>query len=306
MKKAFCNIVIERPRVHYKGARPLGSALNFVPKSGTIDECEEWYDEHAESRISNSAAKRGNISRGTKRSHGATKELNDNLGPIRRFLRSRLGRPWDDVYSEVRAVFKNGGMAQEHALGHLIDAVRMDVKEFDGVLCFKPKRYGGFRPLEYGYYVDPLTGLLSCMPCEDYREFQRAYYRESLLYGEVYFVFHPPHKYGFAKVDGNWLRIDFKNEPNQCQHLYKENYGFWLAEREVWGIDLRDTSVVSFEPVTSWQGDYIAEVIASPRIIPSAQKRASRVWLVTHENFRWVPQQIFAVYAVSDPSKLWS
>jgi len=29
------------------------------------------------------------------------KQLNENLAPLRRFLRSRVGRPWDEVYSEI-------------------------------------------------------------------------------------------------------------------------------------------------------------------------------------------------------------
>ena len=34
------------------------------------------------------------------------KHLNENLAPLRRYLRSQVGRPWDKVFSEIRAKVK--------------------------------------------------------------------------------------------------------------------------------------------------------------------------------------------------------
>src|SRR5690242_3516917 len=38
-----------------------------------------------------------------RRSNGGTKAFNEHLGPLRRFLASNVDRPWDKVFSEMRA-----------------------------------------------------------------------------------------------------------------------------------------------------------------------------------------------------------
>ena len=40
---------------------------------------------------------------GIKRLRGGTKILNEHLGPLRRYLESQVGRPWDKVFSEICA-----------------------------------------------------------------------------------------------------------------------------------------------------------------------------------------------------------
>lgn len=40
----------------------------------------------------------------------------DKLGPARRWLDSRVGRPWDEVYSELSAKFRGRGIALSHVV----------------------------------------------------------------------------------------------------------------------------------------------------------------------------------------------
>ena len=47
------------------------------------------------------------------------KWLSENLAPLRRFLRRRLGRPWNDVHSEICAQIGVRSAVQKHVLDHL-------------------------------------------------------------------------------------------------------------------------------------------------------------------------------------------
>ncbi len=94
---------------------------------------------------------------------GTTKGFTDLLGPLRRFLRSRVGRPWNRVYSEICAEVRGGFPVREHFQSHVFSLVARDVLLIDGVPCHR----GGYaegRPLKWSpwgsFYVCPKTGLL--------------------------------------------------------------------------------------------------------------------------------------------------
>lgn len=55
----------------------------------------------------------------TSRHRGGTKHLSDLLGPLRRFLDGAVGRPWDDVYSELRAGISPRSQLHLHILEHV-------------------------------------------------------------------------------------------------------------------------------------------------------------------------------------------
>lgn len=84
---------------------------------------------------------------------GDRKELNENLAPLRRYLESQVGRPWDKVYSEIAARLRVDSAVQQHVRDHLRDFVAV-----------KPRRISAswrrkdlwWQPL----YVHPTTGLL--------------------------------------------------------------------------------------------------------------------------------------------------
>ncbi len=94
---------------------------------------------------------------------GNTKCLNEHLGPLRRFLHSQIGRPWDKVFSEICAHIRVDSAVQSHVRDHVGDFVATQVFEIDGVLYHgegwhtgKPLRRQGWHKL----YVCPQTGLL--------------------------------------------------------------------------------------------------------------------------------------------------
>jgi hypothetical protein len=91
-----------------------------------------------------------------------TKSLNENLNPLRRYLQSQTGRPWNKVYSEISENLKPTSTVQQHVRDHLEDFVAIKTRMKAGVVIVA-QRYGGERALEEDYhrfYVHPRTGLL--------------------------------------------------------------------------------------------------------------------------------------------------
>lgn len=99
---------------------------------------------------------------GIRRGHLRSKWLNEHLGPLRKFLARRAGRPWDVVYSEICAVIANRSTVKQHVLSHIPDLVAIDTKLVDGQVYGPTWRtpFTPLRDLTQGLYVDPLTGVL--------------------------------------------------------------------------------------------------------------------------------------------------
>jgi len=84
---------------------------------------------------------------GMRRPYGwEKKQLNETLAPLRRFLRSRVGQPWDKVYSEISENLKASNPVQQHVRDHLKDYVFFTVVVKNG-------RYEGPRRGDLGWTV---------------------------------------------------------------------------------------------------------------------------------------------------------
>lgn len=92
-----------------------------------------------------------------------TKSLNENLAPFVRFLRSRLGRPWNSVFSEICAQLDTGSTMKMHVRQHIEDFVltRISIGRY-GEWLFKGEVLGTnnrwFRQRQF--FVDPQDGIL--------------------------------------------------------------------------------------------------------------------------------------------------
>ncbi|MEH2083473.1 MAG: hypothetical protein V7K89_26890 [Nostoc sp.] len=67
-----------------------------------------------------------------------SKYLSDHLGPLRRFLRSQVGQPWNDVYSQLCQRLDPSTMAGQHVIDHVWDYVERYVEIIDGGFYSKP------------------------------------------------------------------------------------------------------------------------------------------------------------------------
>ena len=110
---------------------------------------------------------------GIRRPHVRRKGLTDLLGPLKRWLQSQVGRPWNDVYSQACAVIKPDSIIRAHVKTHLLQFVQRDTLMHDGKVCALETGYGGrgIVPVEELsgrcrnlFFVHPETGLLQIVP----------------------------------------------------------------------------------------------------------------------------------------------
>lgn len=93
-----------------------------------------------------------------------TKYFSDHLAPLRRWLRSRVGQPWDVVYSELCRKLDITTLSGQHILSHVWDFVERHVVILDDVPYKKDRqdyRLTGWRDR---FYVHPETSILCLVP----------------------------------------------------------------------------------------------------------------------------------------------
>jgi hypothetical protein len=99
-----------------------------------------------------------------RRHQGHTKRLNEHLGPLRRYLDSQVGRPWNKVFSEICAHIDRSSAVQDHVRDHVAEYVATRVLEIDGEPCYAEGHYFYGRPLReirwIYWYVCPRSGIL--------------------------------------------------------------------------------------------------------------------------------------------------
>ena len=83
------------------------------------------------------------------------KNPTDLWGPLRRFLRSQVGRPWNKVWSEISEHTDMRSVVGLHLRRHVHDLV-----ETRPIMRGKAAYDRAGRPLRDGLYVNPRTGLL--------------------------------------------------------------------------------------------------------------------------------------------------
>ena len=96
--------------------------------------------------------------------HWGGKELNENLAPLKRFLISRVGEPWDKVFSEISENLRVDSTVQAHVRDHVSDFVDVNCSMRDGEVWVHAY---SVRPLKSSWsqlYVDPEDGILKKNP----------------------------------------------------------------------------------------------------------------------------------------------
>ena len=147
MRRDMFQVIIERPR--------LGGGWSKKQRTG---ERTDRAFERAPAKVAMSRTR-------------GTKELNENLAPLRRFLASRMGRPWNAVHSEICAVLSMGSAVQKHVLDHVKQYVEENPLMIDGQPHDPIAVCGRHHPLcvfghRWRFYVCPRTGLLRRVACE--------------------------------------------------------------------------------------------------------------------------------------------
>ena len=139
MRKDMSKIIVERPRLYGSKPRPGRSQdpENMLSKEGMR---KPYVRQHVE------------------------KQLNENLAPLLRFLNSRVGKFWNDVYSEISENLRADNPVQQHVRDHLEDFVEIHTLMRDGEIHITSY---GVRLLEHTsrrFYVHPETHRLEVNP----------------------------------------------------------------------------------------------------------------------------------------------
>lgn len=138
-----------------------------------------------------------------------------NTNPVNRFLRSNVGKKWDDVYSEICKVFK-----YDHKVGYsacrefLTWCVEETYLADDGVVYARSWR--GSSPIEESHdtlYIDPRDGILKLSTGESYKARNKRRRAEKQAAEAV-----DPDSYDIKdvagsvierlrRIDGTWFRV---------------------------------------------------------------------------------------------------
>lgn len=143
---------------------------------------------------------------------GERKQLNENLKPLWGFLRSRLGRSWNNVYAEIREHFDKSSATKLHIFQHLEQEVELNAEyRSDGKyyepnahrLLFKDSKIIGKTHNEVsGFFVDRM-GML--------RENVRWRYRSQKVKNEN--VIKVSDRERLVRVNGSWFLGMFEQLP---------------------------------------------------------------------------------------------
>lgn len=146
-----------------------------------------------------------------------TKHFSDHLGPIRRWLRSKVGQPWNIVYNELCQKIDTKTLCGQHLLFHVWQFVEKEVDLIDGV----PHRKNGYKYFGWrseGLYVHPETGLLCKVELNKKKPDQKA--SDRLIINQY-------HEY--RKLNDIWFLVTFQDEPPEVevQGIQPGEYYYW-------------------------------------------------------------------------------
>ncbi len=144
MRNDMAKVVTEKPRRGH-GNSSMKTARRL--SKGDFDADDHGPMRHAVSR---------------NRQYADPKTFSDLLGPLRRYLRKQVGRPWNAVYSDLSAALDKRSLTGLHIWDHIRQEVeqRCELGAGGRVLCYQAAaRYRGGEPV-WGLYVHPMNGLL--------------------------------------------------------------------------------------------------------------------------------------------------
>jgi hypothetical protein len=187
---------------------------------------------------------------------GMQRFLNEHLGPMQRFLRSRVGRPWNKVHAELCEHVSFDNPVQKHVLTHVFEFVHREVVESEGKI-FAYRRWSGRRyPLTPGdMYVCPRTGILRVV-----RRRQGAGPRIRINVNKLL---------QYHRRDGQWWEVRLRARPSQPGEAWEP----WLELPVAQVRPERARDAYGAEDVVALSKRLLPPIEAS-RILRSARERS--------------------------------
>jgi len=175
--------------------------------------------------------------------HGRQRHLSEHLGPLKRYLRSQVGRPWDLVHRDLCEYVSFDNAVQKHILQHVEWEVQRHVRLVDGHPVHNERGRGGRfgERLRAGQlYVCPASGLLKVVVNRPQRKALRQFQRGELV------------QYLFR--DGAWWELRLRPCPAEpcgawdCWLERRVTQTFEPRRTEIYGEDL---IAISRRPLSS-------------------------------------------------------
>ncbi len=231
-------VVTTRPRKGGYGYSNRGRHLRHAEMKVVVDD---------EEGIETNARKRGKISR-------HDKVFSDLINPLLRYLRKQVGRPWNDVYSDVSKSLPKGLHRYHIRDQHVSFAVETQVEIIDGEPHSKPPYPHRLR--DGALYVDPRDGILK--RTKD-RKRQKPKARDDLVkISDTVFLCR-------CKA-GIWWEVTYK-EPVTGRYRYR--WGHFEDVQKVWTLD--GTKYIAWRPKYS----YTRRTLSKKEIRKHKLKRAA-------------------------------
>ncbi|HMV86580.1 MAG TPA: hypothetical protein PLD20_01235 [Blastocatellia bacterium] len=146
MRKDMSKVVVERPRYGHKDlSKKTKLRINRYDPGNEYDDLPN--------RLTASMSRR-------------TKGFTDVLGPLKKFLQSNVGQPWDKVYSELCEHLDRRKTTGRHVFQHLEDYIETKCFVGEDGEIYACEDRGGIQPVNDShrwrarFYVHPKTGLL--------------------------------------------------------------------------------------------------------------------------------------------------
>lgn len=149
------------------------------------------------------------------------KQLNENLAPLYRFLQSRVGQCWNDVFSEICFNIKLTSTVQKHVRDHLKHMVATNIWIDDQgepwAMNNKPVKLSEFAHVKC--WVDPRDGILKKNQAPTYkqRNQQSAANRRKLLAATARRL---SDGVELRKLHGVWYQVTIEPIPAVTQRSY--------------------------------------------------------------------------------------
>lgn len=222
MREDMSKVVIERPRWgHSLPSKKTGQRIY------RYDPDKEYED--SPKRLSGRA----------KYPKGATKDFSDFLTPLKRFLQSNVGQPWDKVYSELCQHLDRRKTTGRHVFQHLEDYVSTNCfYDEAGELWIdyywgRPEAVSQLRWYRTVFYVDPRTRLLCRVDpqdkgtCRRKHEARKQQQRRTLERKPISF------DQSYVRLNGEWFIGDYVQEdaPKEFEPLVARGLGYFEGHR---------------------------------------------------------------------------
>lgn len=209
MRDDFAKVLVERPRLgHERSFGEQRHRKNFKDNElyfGGREPMKKRYDSYSD-----------------------RKQFNEHLNPLRGWLRSVVGKPWDKSYSELRKKFDARSTINNHILEHLWWYVEKDAVLQDGKVVVLNTYSHEYEPISNStseYYICPKDGTLKRSNKKSFKTIRRD--RDSAraeAEARVFRVLDSTHH--LHLMNGVWFVFEIKElPPSTVTYVKPMHYG---------------------------------------------------------------------------------